>query len=134
MRPYDLEDIIAAEIKIQLSKAQNDAVEEEILTISPEDKIELVQIDEKISNLLNCIATGEASDLTVTMINRELEKLATRQKELASYIGHIKKNKVQYKPIDFDELSFEEKKMVVNDYIDKILLFENGDVEIVWNV
>jgi len=134
MRPYDLEDIIAAEIKIQLSEAQNDAVEEEIFTISPEDKIELVQIDEKISNLLNCIATGEASDLTVTMINRELEKLATRQKELASHIGHIKKNKVQYKPIDFDELSFEEKKMVVNDYIDKILLFENGDVEIVWNV
>ena len=134
LRPYDLEDIIAAEIKKQLSKARNDAVEEEIFTISPEDKIELVQIDEKISNLLNCIATGEASDLTVTMINRELEKLAVRQKELSSNIGHIKKNKVQYKPIEFDKLSFEEKKMVVNDYIDKILLFANGDVEIVWNV
>ncbi len=134
IRPYALEDVVAGEIKKQLENAKNEVVEEEVLTISPEDKIELVQIDEKINNLINCIATGEASNLTVELINRELENLAERQKELSSHIGHVKKNRVQYKPIDFDKLSFEEKKVVVNDYINKILLFENGDVEIVWNV
>ncbi len=137
IRIPELESIITEEIKKELEKSHNEVLEEETFAFSAEDKISLAKIEESIDNLIRCIEEGEATSLTITHINRKLEELEEKRKEIIENMqdGIItKKRKIQYKPIIFEELSFDERKVVVEDYIDKIYLYQSGDIEICWKI
>ncbi len=95
-------------------------------------KIELEKIDQKIEKLIASLT--EASDISMKYINAEIEKLDKKRNELLKNLGSIKvevPNK--FKNVIFDQLSFDEKKLVVNQFIDKIMVFED-EIEVVWKV
>lgn len=95
-------------------------------------KIELEKIDQKIEKLIASLT--EASDISMKYINGEIEKLDKKRNELLKNLGSPKTEAPnKFKDVIFDQLSFEEKKLVVNQFIEKIMVFED-EIEIVWKV
>jgi DNA invertase Pin-like site-specific DNA recombinase len=95
-------------------------------------KIELEKIDQKIEKLIASLT--EASDITMKYINSEIEKLDKKRNELLKNLGSPKSEAPnKYKDVVFRQLSFDEKKLVVNQFIEKIMVFED-EIEIIWKV
>jgi len=67
-------------------------------------------------------------------INVEIEKLDKKRNELVKNFGTPKSEAPnKFKDVIFDQLSFEEKKLVVSQFIEKIMVFDD-EIEIVWKV
>jgi DNA invertase Pin-like site-specific DNA recombinase len=95
-------------------------------------KIELEKIDQKIEKLIASLT--EASDISMKYINGEIEKLDKKRNELLKNLGSPKTETTnKFKDVIFDQLSLEEKKLVVSQFIEKIMVFED-EIEIVWKV
>ena len=93
----------------------------------------LAEIDQKIDHLMSALAEG--SSLTMTYINRTIQKLeAQRQEVLAKQAQiHTKKQVPKGKRLQFAPLSFEQKKIVAAQFIREIKL--DGDrAEVVWKI
>lgn len=109
----------------------------EILTNSPPLEVtpttnviasELLEIDKKIERLVN--ALSESSSVSCAYISRHIERLHKEREELLSRptVG-----KAEFLQINFRELSFDEKKIVASEFIEKILL-DGNNVNIIWKV
>jgi len=97
-----------------------------------QQKIELTKIDEKIEKFIASLT--EASEITMTYINKEIEKLDKKRNELLKNISFPRQeNPNRFKDVVFHRLSFEEKKLVVSQFIDRIMVFDD-EIEIVWKV
>ena len=97
-----------------------------------QQKIELTKIDEKIEKLIASLT--EASDITMTYINKEIEKLDKKRNELLKNLSFPKQeNSNKFKDVVFHNLSFEEKKLVVSQFIDRIMVIYD-EIEIIWKV
>lgn len=95
-------------------------------------KIELTKIDEKIEKLIASLT--EASEITMTYINREIEKLDKKRNDLLKNLSFPRyENSNKYKDVVFHMLSFEEKKLLVNQFIERIMVLDD-EIEIVWKV
>ncbi len=95
-------------------------------------KIELEKIDQKIEKLIASLT--EASDITMKYINNEIEKLDKKRNELLKSLDSPKTQAPnKFKDVIFDQLSFDEKKLVVSQFIEKIMVFED-EIEIIWKV
>ena len=67
-------------------------------------------------------------------INVEIEKLDKKRNELLKNLESPKtETPNNFKDIIFDQLSFNEKKFVVSQFIERIMVFED-EIEIVWKV
>ena len=128
-------DEIEDEVQIQLIKLLKGCKD---LPVEPpkvnyEEQKELIQIKDKINNLMGVLSSGEASSLTIKHVNVELEKLSAQKEELE------KKLAPEYMPIslpekiDFEELSFGEKKMIANSYIDRVFVYDDH-IRIRWKI
>lgn len=109
---------------------------EEMLKESPPDEItttkslssEILNIEQKIERLVNAIA--ESSDVAISYISRQIEALHKQRDEL------IKQNKSQPAKtcvLDFKALTFEEKKLIAAEFINKIKI-EGKNVNIIWKI
>lgn len=87
---------------------------------------EIIEIDKKIDRLVNSIA--ESDDVLIPLINKKVEELTTRKNEL---IAETRKEKTVVEPIDFSKLTFDEKRLVAREFINKISL-RNDDIDIEW--
>lgn len=95
-------------------------------------KIELEKIDQNIGKLI--AALTEASDVTMKYINSEIEKLDRKRNELLKNIASPKAEAPnKCKDVIFQQLGFDEKKLVVSQFIEKIMVLEDG-IEIIWKV
>lgn len=95
-------------------------------------KIELEKIDQKIEKLISSLT--EASEISMKYINNEIEKLDRKRNELLKGLESPKAEAPnKFKDVIFHQLSFEEKKLVLSQFIDKIRVFED-EIEIVWKV
>ena len=97
-----------------------------------QQKIEITRIDEKIEKLITSLT--EASEISMTYINKEIEKLDKKRNKLLMNISsprHEAPNK--FKDVVFHQLSFEDKKLAVSQFIDRIMVFDD-EIEIVWKV
>jgi DNA invertase Pin-like site-specific DNA recombinase len=95
-------------------------------------KIELEKIDQKIEKLIASLT--EASDISMKYINGEIENLDKKRNDLLKNLGSLKTEAPnKFKDVIFDKLSFDEKKLVVNQFIEKIMVFED-EIEIIWKV
>lgn len=95
-------------------------------------KIELEKIEQKIEKLIASLT--EASDITMKYINNEIEKLDKKRNELLRpQNSHQTEAPYKFKDVIFHQLSFDEKKIVVSQFIEKILVF-NDEIEIIWKV
>lgn len=127
----DIESFVAIEIQ-KLMDNCSDEVEQEFQIISNQDKIELQQIEESIENLMNSLSKG-ATELTIAYINKELEKLDNRQKELTEKAIVPQKKKVVLDKLIFKKVDFEDKKRIAKAYILKVLVYKEH-IEIIWNI
>jgi hypothetical protein len=128
----ELEIYVARELRKILNKCEEQPVFEEQMQPTNQAKIELAKIEQQIENLMNCIASGNASADTVIYINKKIEELNKKQDELNKMLIPKKKQIPTHK-IDFDMLDFEAKKLVAITYIDKIRVFQNH-IEIIYKV
>ncbi len=132
VRLDDIENEVAKELQKLLDECENGVIEEE-QPISNREKIELRSIEEKIQNLVECISKGTASELTIQYINEELEKLTARQKEIASNMRKNEKKQIILKKLIFQKASYEDKKQIVNTYVKRVNISDQG-IEIIWNI
>ena len=86
----------------------------------------ILEIDRKIERLIN--ALSESSDVSGTYISRQIDRLHKEREEILSRPADTE---ADYFRIEFQKLTFEEKKTVASEFIEKILL-EGNNVNIVW--
>lgn len=92
---------------------------------------ELQQIDTRIERLVNALA--ESSAVSVSYINNQIEKLHLQREQLLKKIEKAPSGIHQKVHIDFDRASFEEKKIIAREFIDKILLKDNS-ADVIWKI
>jgi DNA invertase Pin-like site-specific DNA recombinase len=83
-------------------------------------KLELLQIDEKISNLVKALSEGSA--VTMKYINSEIERLESEKLRVVGKLSELSVSNNTHAPlwIDFPSLSFEDKKAVAAMFIKTI--------------
>lgn len=128
------------EIEIAVQKELENVINEctldkELCIPTPSEnrkKIELEKIDQKIEKLITSLT--EASEITMKYINSEIEKLDKKRNVLLKDFSYSKpESPNKFKDVIFNQLSFDEKKLVVSQFIEKIMVFED-EIEIVWKV
>lgn len=132
LRVTDIEKEVQRELELILDECNKEQV------LIPEDDAisklnkELQEIEEKIQRLVDSLK--EASAISMKYINAELEKLDQQKNALIKNIEVPKQDQRRYfKGIVFEELSFEEKKMVVQAFIERINVFDD-EIEIIWKI
>ena len=105
--------------------------------LAPDDhdviSAEVLAIEGKIERLVGALA--ECSDVSVQYINKEIERLHAERSQLIEKQSAVSKRKQtnELSTLNFEEISFEEKKIVASVFIEKILLSGNT-AEIIWKV
>lgn len=120
----ELESYIAGAIQQKLQES----TPSEIYTGGYETAAAVLEIDQKITRLLK--ALEESCEVSTPYVIKEIERLDKEKRALA------KKGKTPseaIKAIDFDTLSFEEKKIIAPQFIDRILL-DGDSANIIWKV
>ena len=138
----DIEEIIKIKIlnkakelqDIEYNRAKKDTDKQNKINI------QIIEIDNKINNLLEQIADG--NDTIKKYANKMINDLDKQKQDLLEQLKKeelaINKNsKISMKDIivkleDFDNLSFDEKKHICRYFISKILI-TNTKVKIIWN-
>ena len=130
-----IEHIVACELQEVIEKCVDEPYEEPS-DENQKDKIELAKIEERMDNLLNFIAEGQATGAAAKLVNEELSRLYERQAQIreAQISQKTRMRKVQIERLDFDKLTLEQKKMVAGAYLQKVLVYEEENVEIIWNI
>jgi hypothetical protein len=103
----------------------------EIAEDSVDNSSKILEINKKIDRLMEALAEGTA--VSIKYINRTIERLeAEKNKQLER--NHAKKTKtITTYGFDAGGLSFEEKRQLAQEFIEKIEL-NNDDVTVVWKV
>ncbi len=113
---------------------------EEILAQCPNEEIypaednaaqELQQIDTKIERLVNALA--ESSTVSAAYISAQIEKLHHQREQLQKKLASNAHKGKQKLHIDFQRASFEEKKIIAREFIEKILLKDNS-ADVIWKI
>lgn len=120
----ELEDYIAGQISDVLSESPPP----EIIPAADVIADKILDIDKKIERLVN--AMSESSSVSCAYISRHIERLHKEREEL---LNKPTAGRTDFTRINFYELSFEEKKIVAAEFIDKILL-DGNDVNIIWKM
>ena len=82
----------------------------------------------KIERLVNALA--ESSEIAANYISQKIEALHTEREKL---MQQTKKETSNIRSLDFSALSFEDKKLIAAEFIDKILL-SGKNVNIIWKI
>lgn len=92
----------------------------------------LSQIDQKIERLMSALA--ESSDLTITYVNRMVEKLEAQRQELLKRQAKLRVgSKPKLTRLQFEALDFAQKKFVAAQFIREIRLCDET-AEVIWNL
>lgn len=136
----DIESVIEEEIKNKIKKLQNTKLDakKENNKIN-ELKLQIIEIDTQIENLINNLATSKS--VVTDYINNRIEKLDNSKKLLLEKMQKIKVEEVNTisaeeiikKILNWDNLSFEDKKNICRTVIKKIKIKDN-EIEIDWNI
>lgn len=132
LKMIDVEKLVEEELKSLLCECGKEPVTQVDDTyILLKKKSEDIKI--KIDRLIKSME--EASQTTMKYINVELGRLDKQYNDILKQMEVGKKSKVSYKydNIIFDELDFDNKKLVAEAFIDKILV-STDDIEIVWKI
>lgn len=105
-------------------------------TLRAKKREEIEELQKQIDNLMELVAMGGKS---VKTIHKKMEDLQRKidEKELDNYKYDILTEKLHLPlalPIKYSRFSDEQKKSVCQNLINKILLHDNGDMDIEWNI
>ena len=119
-----LEQHIAKQIEAMLA----DSPPHDVLSGTQESAAAVLELEQKIERLVN--ALSESSDLSAAYISKQIDRLA---KERDGLLAKNAQKGTAIKALHFQSLSFEEKKVVAAEFIERILL--DGDTaNIIWKV
>ena len=131
-----------AHIRIDLDELESAVADKlkEVLDQCPDEEIypeenasaqEIQQIDTRIERLVNAIA--ESSAVSISYISAQIEKLHRQREQLLKEMQSSTHKSGQKLHIDFDHASFEEKKIIAREFIDKILL-KDDTADVIWKL
>ena len=120
----ELEDYIAG----QISEILQESPPTEIIPEPSELSAEVLLIEQKIDRLVSALA--ECSDVSAQYISKQIEVLHKQREELLKRSQH---ETPAVKHLDFDALSFEEKKLIVKEFIERIEI-SGKNVNIIWKI
>lgn len=89
---------------------------------------EVLALEQKIERLVNAIA--ECDDVSVQYINKQISAL---HKQRAELLRKPRSEAPAIQKLDFTKLSFDEKKIIASEFIEKILI-SGKNVNIVWKI
>ena len=119
----ELEDYVANKIQEMLKESPPEEI-----PASKSFSEEILNFEQKIERLVNALA--ESSDIAVTYISKQIEVLHKQREELMNQ-SHSKPTKI--KSLDFKSLSFDKKKLIAAEFVDKIQI-EGKNVNIIWKI
>lgn len=119
----ELEGEVAAEIKQMLESSPPG----ENISASRESAKEVLAIEQKIERLVN--ALGESSEVSAAYISKQIDKL---HKERERLLEREPRDTLP-RTLDFEQASFDEKKLIAAEFIDRIMLGENS-ANIIWKI
>lgn len=119
-----IEDEVAKAINEELMKNPPDSVSDN----KKELLEEMVELDKKIARLMDALA--EADGDFYDDIKKKYDEINKRRKEI---LAEINKEKQPAKPIDFAGLSFDEKRIVANEFINRVLICDD-EINIEWKL
>ena len=96
-----------------------------------EIELELIRIDEAITNLLQVLKTKTVSALTMEYVNKELKELTDKKNKLMDQKAKVIQELVTPQKIIFSELSKDDKRAVAFSYIDTVVTY-NDYIKLVW--
>lgn len=120
----ELEDYIAGKIYGMLKEAPPT----DIIPSGNGNAAEVLKIEQKIERLVNALA--ESGEIAVSYISKQIEVLHREREEL---LKSCKPEHTTVRSLDFNSLSFEEKKLVAAQFIDRVLI-EGKNVNIIWRI
>lgn len=96
-----------------------------------EIELELIRIDEAITNLLQVFKTKTVSALTMEYVNKELKELTDKKNKLMDQKAKVIQELVTPQKIIFWELSKDDKRAVAFSYIETVVTY-NDYIKLVW--
>lgn len=115
-------------VAVKLKELLDSCPPEDICPDTKEASEELLAVEQKIERLVN--ALSESSEISASYISRQIDKL---HKEREALLKRSTPTCAQVKRLDFDAASFEEKKLIAAEFIERIQLDENR-VNIIWKI
>lgn len=136
----DVKERVGIEIQKQLNEMQNIQKTQYLKKKEKEDHIYELQL--KIQRLLEIAERSDTlAEATLSRIEELQKELTTAELEYEMNADIIDKLEIpSLRPnrktleITYKDLRMEEKKYIVNQLVDKIILHENGDIEIFWKI
>ena len=124
---------LEASVEIELEKLLEACPEVEADTAEEQETAQMLhQIDRKIEHLMAALA--ESSSLTMSYINRTVERLERQREELLDRQAKLHKKPVpMLDRLKFGPLSFAQKKLVAAQFIQEIRL-SGETAEVIWNI
>lgn len=129
--PEEIEREVQKELEKILEACSQERIQQPANEKEQKKQQEIRAIDEKIERLVGLMA--ETSEVSVKYINQELEKLDAQKTELLRESGYPEEKRQPVRGIVFARLSFEEKKLVAQSYIERIRVQEDA-IEILWKI
>lgn len=121
---WELEQQVASQIKDVLKSSPPG----DICPDTQESATAILELEQKIERLVSALA--ESSEVSARYISKQIDKL---DKEREALLAQSAAPHTPVKSLDFDTLSFDEKKVIVAEFIDRILL-EDDTVNIIWKI
>ena len=123
---HELENAVAAQIQAMLKSCPA----EEVYNDDSGANHALLQLDQKIDRLVAAMA--ESDDAPTAYIMKEIQRLDREKTQLIQQLKSSRKkpDRVQ---LDWDKLSFDEKKHVASEFVERILLHDD-EATIIWKV
>lgn len=129
IRIEEIEQSVQDELETLFDKCRPVPVEAAVGTNDIE--IELVKIDEAISNLMRVLESGSVSALTMNYVNQELEALTNKKGRLQEQKEKIFRELVIPRKIIFSELGNEDKRAVAYSYLKTVVVYDDY-IKVVW--
>lgn len=115
-------------IEEKLTEIISECNSENINNISDDNLYKVYDIDCKIERLVT--ALSESNNIAISYINKQIEHLHNEREKL---LTQTKVPKTKTARIDFTNASFDEKKIIAAQFIDKILL-SRDTAEVIWKI
>ena len=122
----ELEDYIASQLQTMLDSCP----EETVFSTENEVFLAIQRIDTRIERLVNAIAACDG--VAVEYINRQIQRSHAEKDRLQQKLGASIQKPTRLQ-LNFSQLSFEEKKVVAAEFIDRITVVAD-QVQIIWRV
>jgi len=120
---HELENYVATKIQEMLNESPPNEI-----PVSKSFSEEILGIEQKIERLVNALA--ESGDIAVSYISRQIELLHIQREEL---MNKNSSKPAKIKTLDFKSLSFDQKKIITAEFIEKIQI-EGKNVNIIWKI